>query len=297
MKLTVIHPAVYVLYYFTLIIFAFLYNDPYYLILFLICISVLIALQGISHEFKGLIKFFIPMSLLIIILNPLTSHVGTTQIYITRNFSITLEALIYGILMSTSLLIILLVFTSYNRAVSYQEMLYLFSKRFPHISMVIIMALRFVPLLSYRLSEVNKVFRFNQKRTLSGEGESRTDKIKKNANKLAVVVSWSMEESMLTAKSMKARGYGIKKRTSYLSYKFRRIDYLFLSLILITTITSIFGLLQGYGRIKIYPTISFNISENILSIYYLAFLILLIPLIYMELRERMVWYEFRTKKQ
>lgn len=297
MKLTVIHPAVYVLYYFILIIFAFLYNDPYYLISFLICISVLIALQGISHEFKGLIKFFIPMSLLIIILNPLTSHVGTTQIYITGNFSITLEALIYGILMSTSLLIILLVFTSYNRAVSYQEMLYLFSKRFPHISMVIIMALRFVPLLSYRLSEVNKVFRFNQKKPNSETGESRADKIKKNANKLAVVVSWSMEESMLTAKSMKARGYGIKKRTSYLSYKFRRIDYLFISLILITTITSLFGLLQGYGRIEVYPTISFNISENILSIYYLAFLILLIPMIYMELRERMVWYEFKTKKQ
>ncbi len=297
MKLTVIHPAVYVLYYFILIIFAFLYNDPYYLVSFLICISVLIALQGISQEFKGLIKFFIPMSILIIILNPLTSHVGTTQIYITGNFSITLEALIYGILMSTSLLIILLVFTSYNRAVSYQEMLYLFSKRFPHISMVIIMALRFVPLLSYRLSEVNKVFKFNQKRTRSGEGESRTDKIKKNANKLAVVVSWSMEESMLTAKSMKARGYGIKKRTSYLSYKFRKIDYLFISLILITTITSIFGLLQGYGRIEVYPTITFNISENFLSIYYLTFLILLIPMIYMELRERMVWYEFRTKKQ
>lgn len=297
MKLTVIHPAVYVLYYFILIIFAFLYNDPYYLISFLICISVLIALQGISHEFKGLIKFFIPMSLLIIILNPLTSHVGTTQIYITGNFSITLEALIYGILMSTSLLIILLVFTSYNRAVSYQEMLYLFSKRFPHISMVIIMALRFVPLLSYRLSDVNKVFNFNQKRSRSGAGESRADKIKKNANKLAVVVSWSMEESMLTAKSMKARGYGIKKRTSYLSYNFRRIDYLFLSLILITTITSILGLLQGYGRIEVYPTITFNISENFLSIYYLTFLILLIPMIYMELRERMVWYEFRTKKQ
>ena len=297
MKLTVIHPAVYVLYYFILIIFAFLYNDPYYLISFLICISVLIALQCISHEFKGLIKFLIPMSLLIIILNPLTSHVGTTQIYITGNFSITLEALIYGILMSTSLLIILLVFTSYNRAVSYQEMLYLFSKRFPHISMVIIMALRFVPLLSYRLSDVNKVFNFNQKRTTSGAGESRADKIKKNANKLAVVVSWSMEESMLTAKSMKARGYGIKKRTSYLSYNFRRIDYLFLSLILITTITSILGLLQGYGRIEVYPTISFNISRDILSIYYLSFLILLIPMIYMELRERMVWYEFRTKKQ
>nr|WP_319372977.1 energy-coupling factor transporter transmembrane component T [uncultured Methanobacterium sp.] len=289
MKLTTIHPAVYVLYYFILIIFAFLYNDPYYLISFLICISVLIALQGISQEFKSIIKFFIPMSILIIILNPLTSHVGTTQIYIVGNFSITLEALVYGILMSVSLLIILLVFSSYNRAVSYQEMLYLFSKRFPHISMVIIMALRFVPLLSYRLSEVNKVSSFNEKKTTDGKCESRIEKIKKTANMLAVVVSWSLEESMLTAKSMKARGYGIKRRTNYLSYKIKKIDYIFFLFIGITVMISIFGLLEGYGRIDVYPTISFNISENILNIYYLAFLFLLSPIIYLELKERLLW--------
>lgn len=291
MKLTIIHPAVYVLYYFILIILAFLYNDPYYLISFLILISVLIALQGINQEFKSIIKFFIPMSILIIILNPLTSHVGTTQIYIMGNFSITLEALVYGILMSVSLLIILLVFSSYNRAVSYQEMLYLFSKRFPHISMVIIMALRFVPLLSYRLSEVNKVSRFNEKKTTNGKGESRIGKIKKTANMLAVVVSWSLEESMLTAKSMKARGYGIKRRTNYLSYKIQRIDYIFFLFIGITVMISIFGLLEGYGRIEVYPTISFNISENVLNIYYLAFLFLLSPIIYLELRKRLLWLD------
>lgn len=290
MKLTTIHPAVYVLYYFILIIFAFLYNDPYYLVSFLILISVLIALQGISQEFKSIIKFFIPMSILIIILNPLTSHVGTTQIYIVGNFSITMEALVYGILMSVSLLIILLVFSSYNRAVSYQEMLYLFSKRFPHISMVIIMALRFVPLLSYRLSEVNKVSKFNEKKTTDGKGESRIEKIKKTANMLAVVVSWSLEESMLTAKSMKARGYGIKRRTNYLSYKIQRIDYIFFLFMGIIVMISIFGLLEGYGRIEVYPTINFNISENVLSIYYLAFLFLLSPIIYLELRERMLWH-------
>lgn len=230
------------------------------------------------------------MSILIIILNPLTSHVGTTQIYIMGNFSITLEALVYGILMSVSLLIILLVFSSYNRAVSYQEMLYLFSKRFPHISMVIIMALRFVPLLSYRLSEINKIFKFNEKKTTDGKSESRIEKIKKTANILAIVVSWSLEESMLTAKSMKARGYGIKRRTNYLSYRIKRIDYIFFLFIGITVMISIFGLMQGYGRIEVYPTISFNISENVLNIYYLAFLFLLSPIIYLELKERLLWH-------
>ncbi len=290
MKLTVIHPAIYVIYYLLLIILAFLYNDPYYLISFLALISVLIMLQGITREVVQIIKFFIPMSLLIIIINPLTSHEGTTRIYIMGSYFITLEALVYGIIMSLSLLIILLVFASYNRSVSYQEMLYLFSKRFPHISMIIVMALRFIPLLSYRLTEVNKVHQFDEKNENQEEKGSKIERIKKTAKMMSVVVSWSLEESMLTAKSMKARGYGVKERTSYLSYNYRRIDYLFLLLIFATCLVCVIGLAQGYGRINIYPTLSFSIHENILNMYYLLFLILLLPLIYLEFKEKLAWH-------
>lgn len=287
MKLTIIHPAVYVIYYLLLVILAFLYNDPYYMISFLVCVSALIMLQGINREFKNVVQFFLPMSLLIIILNPLVSQVGTTRIYILGSYFITLEALVYGILMSLSLLIILLLFASYNRAVSYQEMLYLFSKKFPHVSMIIIMALRFIPLLSYRLTEVNKISRFNQE---NQENESLVDKIKKTAQMLGVVVSWSLEESMLTAQSMKARGYGIMNRTSYLSFNLRRIDCLFLLLISVTCLICIIGLANGFGRIEIYPTLNFSVHESMLNPYYFSFLILLLPLIYLEFKERLVWH-------
>ncbi len=291
MKLTVIHPAVYIIYYLVLIIFAFLFNNPYYLISLLVCVSVLITLQGISSEFKNLIRFFIPMSLLIIILNPLVSHVGVTKIYLMGNYFITLEAVTYGIIMSLSLLIILLLFTSYSNAVSYQEMLYIFSKKFPNISMIIIMALRFIPLLNFRLSEVNKVFQFDQKHSNNEKkDEGKIDKLKNTAKMLAVVVSWSLEESMLTANSMKARGYGITQRTSYLSFKFRKIDYYFMVIVLVSALVCIAGLLQGQGRIEIYPQLNFSFSENIFNMYYFSFLILLLPLIYLEFKERLVWH-------
>lgn len=292
MKLTVIHPAVYIIYYLVLIIFAFLFNNPYYLISLLVCVSVLITLQGISSEFKNLIRFFIPMSLLIIILNPLVSHVGVTKIYLMGNYFITLEAVTYGIIMSLSLLIIiLLLFTSYSNAVSYQEMLYIFSKKFPNISMIIIMALRFIPLLNFRLSEVNKVFQFDQKHSNNEKkDEGKIDKLKNTAKMLAVVVSWSLEESMLTANSMKARGYGITQRTSYLSFKFRKIDYYFMVIVLVSALVCIAGLLQGQGRIEIYPQLNFSFSENIFNMYYFSFLILLLPLIYLEFKERSVWH-------
>lgn len=289
MKITVIHPVIYITYYMILVLFAFIYNNPYYLATFLLCILCLIVLQGISNELKSTFKFFIPMSLIIVLLNPIVSHVGTTKIYIVGTYFITLESLTYGIIMSISLLIILLTFASYNRAVSYQEMLYIFSKRFPNISMVIIMTLRFIPLFNYRLSEVNKLSKFDND-PADVNKKFLVEKIRKTANLLVVVVSWSLEESMITAKSMKARGYGIKNRTSYLSYKFHRIDYLFTIFISVLILICIVGLTHGFGRIEIYPTLMFSNTENTFNFYYLSFLLLLLPLIYLEIKEKLVWY-------
>jgi energy-coupling factor transport system permease protein len=253
----------------------------------------LIILQGIGNELKTTLKFFVPMSVIIILLNPLVSHVGTTKIYIIGNYFITLEALTYGIIMSLSLLIILLAFTSYNKTVSYQEMLYIFSKRFPNISMVIIMALRFIPLFNYRLSEVNKISKFDKKQYFNTNKNSMVEKISKTANLLVVVVSWSLEESMITAKSMKARGYGIKERTSYLSYKFHKTDYMLTGFISFSLLICIIGLTQGFGRIEIYPTLMFSDSESIVNIYYLSLLLLLLPLIYLEIREKLIWNDLK----
>ena len=157
MDLTSIHPAVYLIYYFIMVLFAFIFSDPYFVVTFLALILVLISLQGVSSELKNILKFFIPLSVLIMILNPLLNRTGAHRIYLWQNFFITYEAIAYGILMSLALLIVILIFSSYNRSVSYQEMLYIFSKKLPIISMIIVMALRFIPLINSRAIEVQKL--------------------------------------------------------------------------------------------------------------------------------------------
>ena len=78
---------------------------------------------------------------------------------------------------------------------------------------------------------------------------------------MGITVSWSLEESMFTAKSMKARGYNATERTSYLSYKFSNADFAFIALIIITVGIIIVGLLHGVGMINIYPSIDFRFSN------------------------------------
>ena len=329
MELTSIHPGVYLLYYFIMVLFAFIFSDPYFVVTFLVLLLVLIALQGVSSELKNILKFYIPLSILILILNPLLNRTGAHKIYLWSNFFVTYEAIAYGVLMTLALLIVILVFSSYNRSVSYQEMLYIFSKKLPIISMIIVMALRFIPLINSRAIEVQKLNnlknngiemeRDSDESNDSDDSNSldldqfnsniNTDYDSKIVNKLksnkrvaaiikeaktlgkimGITVSWSLEESMFTAKSMKARGYNATERTSYLSYKFGNADYAFMALIIVTVGIIIVGLLKGVGMINIYPSIDFRFSNLPFNIYYLAFIVFLLPLIYLEIKERILW--------
>ena len=329
MELTSIHPGVYLLYYFIMVLFAFIFSDPYFVVTFLALILVLISLQGVSSELKNILKFYIPLSILILILNPLLNRTGAHKIYLWSNFFVTYEAIAYGVLMTLALLIVILVFSSYNRSVSYQEMLYIFSKKLPIISMIIVMALRFIPLINSRAIEVQKLNnlknngiemeRDSDESNDSDDSNSldldqfnsniNTDYDSKIVNKLksnkrvaviieeaktlgkimGITVSWSLEESMFTAKSMKARGYNATERTSYLSYKFGNADYAFIALIIVTVGIIIVGLLKGVGMINIYPSIDFRFSNLPFNIYYLAFIVFLLPLIYLEIKERILW--------
>ena len=340
MELTEIHPGILIVYYLILALSAFLFSNPYYMITFIVLMLFLIYLQGVRSELVNVMKIFIPLGALIIIINPLFIYKGAHRIYLWGSYFITLEALVYGFLMAGTFLIVLLALSSYNKTVSYQEMLYILSKKLPVISMVLVMALRFIPLLNSRAVEIEKLFKLENREYLNsedalesssenenliqedddlnnhfehGEGlESRQLDIKTDSkiiNKVAsskrgrkliekarnvgnimgVTVSWSLEEAMFTAKSMKARGYNATQRSSYLTFHLKKADYCFIAFLIIVLAILVVGLTQGYGYINVYPSLDFSFHDLPLNIYYLAFVLLLMPLIYLELKEVWIW--------
>ena len=340
MELTEIHPGILIVYYLILTLSAFLFSNPYYMITFIVLMLFLIYLQGVRSELVNVMKIFIPLGALIIIINTLFIYEGAHRIYLWGSYFITLEALVYGFLMAGTFLIVLLALSSYNKTVSYQEMLYILSKKLPVISMVLVMALRFIPLLNSRAVEIEKLFKLENREYLNsedalesssedenliqedddlnnhfehGEGlESRQLDIKTDSriiNKVAsskrgrkliekarnvgnimgVTVSWSLEEAMFTAKSMKARGYNATQRSSYLSFHLKKADYCFIAFLIIVLAILAVGLTQGYGYINVYPSLDFSFHDLPLNIYYLAFVLLLMPLIYLELKEVWIW--------
>lgn len=347
MELTEIHPGILIVYYLILALSAFLFSNPYYMITFIVMMLFLIYLQGVRSELINVMKIFIPMGALIIIINPLFVYNGAHRIYLWGSYFITLEALVYGFLMAGTFLIVLLTLSSYNKTVSYQEMLFILSKKLPVISMVLVMALRFIPLLNSRAIEIEKLLKLENREYLNSEslldkndnddnlsqngglegsdeftkgtsqknrddieskmtalqtdsklinkvasgkrGQKILEKARNVGSIMAVTVSWSLEEAMFTAKSMKARGYTAYQRSSYLSFKFKKADFCFIAFLIIILSILAVGLAHGYGYINVYPSLDFSFSNLPLNVYYLAFVLLLMPLIYLELKEVWIW--------
>lgn len=125
-------------------------------------------------------------------------------------------------------------FNLFNQVITTDKFLYLFGRIIPNTALLLSMGLRYFPLF------VKQSERINQAQKALGIYEEGFFKRTKNYLKTyTALVSWSLENALDTAISMKARGYGVAKRSSYSLYRFRKSDFLFFLLLVLALITLI----------------------------------------------------------
>src|SRR3712207_4420917 len=90
-------------------------------------------------------------------------------------------------------------------------------------------------------------------------------KVKSCMRVLSILVTWALEDAVQTADSMKARGYGYGKRTTFTIFKFTKQDGIMLSFIILVVIICFIGYGVGIGNLRFYPTIA-HIKFDKLSI-------------------------------
>ena len=114
-------------------------------------------------------------------------------------------------------------------------------------------------------------------------------KIKSSMRILSILVTWALEDAVLTADSMKSRGYGIKGRTNFSIYRFISRDMILISIIGILGMFLFTGYLNGYGTLLFYPILE-SIKVDALSIaLYLSFLLITILPVFLEIVEVYKW--------
>lgn len=236
---------------------------------------VILLIHLVQDRFRGLKQWLIFMVMsgsLILLFNPLFNERGRHVLLVVQDHRITLEAVVYGGMTALSIMGIIALFVSYNAVMTPNKLLFLFSKFVPQFAVLLMLTLRFIPLMRRRLDEIT--FVQNSKGLSITEGTWRS-KARIGMQYIQVLLTFSLEEAIQTADSMKARGYGQKSRSSYDFFILNKMDLASLVFLIFLMITVLYGRFYGHGHLVIYPLmekVNLYGDEILFFITYMVFL-------------------------
>lgn len=247
-----IHPAVLVLYFLSVTIPAMFSLNPLLLIpAFAGAVFFLLLAEPEPPRLRTVLWLAL-LTDLIIIINPLFSHRGQTELFFINGHAITLEALLYGVRNAFCVLTVLLWCRIFNRIVSSEKLLALLGKTFPKTALLLSSSLRLVPLLRCRAASMRDT---QQELGLYGNGEM-SDRLTGGARVFSMLVTWSLDHASDVSSSMKARGYGLKGRTTYSVYRFKKRDAILTVLLILLDAGVLTVMATGRLAFSFYPVLS-----------------------------------------
>ncbi|MBO5408289.1 MAG: energy-coupling factor transporter transmembrane protein EcfT [Clostridia bacterium] len=238
--------------------------------------------------------YMLPIIFVTALLNPMFNHEGITVLtYLPDNNPLTLESIVYGIGAAMMLVSVICHFSCYHEVMTSDKFIYLFGKLIPSMSLILSMTLRFVPRFKAQLKVVS-----NAQRTMGRDvsNGSILQRARHGLNILSIMTTWSLENAIDTADSMKSRGYGIPGRTAFSIYTFDKRDQKALICILLLGIYTVAGSLTGEMNFRFFPSMeAANITAYGISVF-VAYLLLCISPVIIEIREVRRWKNFRSNR-
>lgn len=258
------HPLVNVLFFISIIAFGMLLRHPVHLVIsFISSTAYYLKLSGKDGR-KTVFRFLLPMLLFVVIINSFFNHYGVTTLFILpsgNNF--TFEALVMGIVSGITVVSVIQWFFCCNEVVTEDKFMHIFGRILPKGALVVSMILRFVPLYRRRYKEISQA---RKCMGLNGT-DSFICKMKNTFKNIGILVSWSFENAIETADSMKARGYGLKGRTYYSRFQWQTGDTLALILLVLFDALIIFGLVSNSAYCIYNPYVIINQPSEIGTTY------------------------------
>lgn len=275
------HPAVNFLFFLWVLGFGVVILHPAFLLAGLagaLCYYLLL------HGIRGIrrILLMLPLLLAVILLNPLINRSGATVLFTLFEIPYTLEALVYGAVLSGMFLTMLLWFGCYGTVVTGDKVTSLFGNLIPSVSLLLVMIFRMVPNLIRKGKQITGA-RQSIGKQMNGLEEAMTV--------LGCLTTWALEGSIVTADSMRSRGYGTAKRSSFVIYRMTGRDWGLLAVIFGLAPGLLLGISTGCTAAAFTPEWDLApVSPPVLLTY---FLFTLIPTL-LHLQEAFQWHISRS---
>ncbi len=286
-----LHPAVSMLHFAAVVAVGMFSTNPVIEVLSLAGGALFCATLTSPEQKKKDAVFYVFMMLAVVITNPLFSHNGVTELLFINGNPITLESVVYGCYMAVTAASVMLWFKVFGEIMTSDKIVFLFGRLLPQISLVLSMAFRYVPLIKRQAVKVSRA----QKAMGLYSSEKVVDRIRSAVSVISVLIGWSLENAVEIAKSMKARGYGLKGKTNYSDFRFTKTDFCFVFGCLFLLVITVSGMAIGKLDFYYYPSITAVPSDIYSSICYAAYgLLAFLPFTF-ESGEMIRWKYYKSR--
>ncbi|HLR72048.1 MAG TPA: energy-coupling factor transporter transmembrane component T [Pseudogracilibacillus sp.] len=285
------HPIVLFFYYMIVMTMTVFIMHPFVLILSIIGSLFFYAFLTPYKTIVRDLGFYILVFFLISVTNPIFVHKGETILFYLNDNPVTVEAFIYGFMIATMLVAVIFWSKSYSSIMTSDKFIYLFGKMIPKLSLIISMALRFIPRFKHQILKVNQT----QKTLGIYTSNSITDRIMSGIRTFNSVVMWSMENAISQADAMKARGYGLKGRTNFSLFRWYSRDTITLAIMFCMFILVLYFNSRGALSFNYYPTLTvIDVSRINFFHFFVVFILFTLPS-FIELKENLQWKYLKSK--
>ena len=231
-------------------------------------------------------KLLVPMMLMAAILNPTFNHEGVTILaYLPSGNPLTLESILRGLAGAVMLAAVITWFQCWSVVLTSDKFVYLFGRVIPALSLVLSMTLRFIPKFKTQLGVVTQAQRCLGRDVSQG---SVLQRVRTGITILSILITWSLENAIETADSMKSRGYGLPGRTAFFIYRFDKRDRAILLWLLALGGYVLAGWLTGAMAWQYVPIVQGSLDLLPMTVQ-LAYLALCLTPIILNRKEDRMW--------
>ena len=283
------HPAVNLCFFAVAIGLSMFLMHPVFLTISLLCSGAYLwYLQG-AVGFRRQLGFLLPVLVFTAALNPLFNHEGVTVLFYLQNGNpVTFEALCFGLASAVLMAASILWFSCCNAVFTTDKIIFLFGRIIPSLSLLISMTLRFVPRFRSYLQRTMQV-----QRAMQAPG-GKLGELRQALTAFSATVSWAMEQSIVTADSMKSRGYGLPGRTAFSIFRFDKRDRKALLAIALTGGLTYGGAFAGTMYWRYFPSMK-GVDIGFISILtFLAYGALCMVPVAIQLWEERTWKRLQS---
>ena len=284
------HPVVNFLFFVVALGLTMFIQQPVYLLISMISgCAYLLYLQG-KKGFLRQVGYLVPILVMMAIMNPMFNHEGVTVLwYLPNDNPITLEAICFGLASAVMMGASIVWFNCCNTVFTSDKIIYLFGRVIPALSLMISMTLRFVPRFKNFLQSVLRTQQAMHK------PENTKEKLQQALAAFSATVSWAMEQSIVSADSMKSRGYGLFGRTAFSIFIFEKRDGVASMALFLLCMGAVTPHVFGIMGWTYYPSMTGNLFGPVQILAYLCYGGMCnLPLI-IDLMEDRKWNALRSK--